>query len=331
MSKQNSENNKAAIGSLVSVTVITYNSARYVLETLESIKAQTYHDLELIVSDDCSSDNTVEVCRRWITKNRRRFVRTELLTSDTNTGIPANTNRAIGAARGEWIKGIAGDDLLTPECIYRNLKFVQKTKEHIEILFSNVIPFSVKEGGRKVTFPSGVTSARLLYFGGLNAYEQFEEILKGYILLAPSVFFRRELMLRYPYNELYKYLEDAPQWHKLTLSGVKLYCFDFDSAMYRVDNDSVTRNKSCYIPKTKQQMTALFFWNERIDYLANKEYARYYNDARRELLYFDLVDCLLGNRKTKLHSVALRIIKWWVFHFVNFVRKEKKENTLKIN
>lgn len=323
MSRQKSENSKSAIGSLVSVTVITYNSARYVLETLESIKAQTYHDVELIVSDDCSSDDTVEICQRWIAKNKHRFLRTELLTSDHNTGIPANGNRAIRASRGEWIKGIAGDDLLTPECVYCNLKYVQQTREHIKILFSNAVPFTVDKDGRRVTYPLGTTSARLLHFGGLSSHEQFEEILNGYTLPAPSVFFRRKLMLQYPYNELYKYLDDIPQWYKLTYNGVKLHYFDFDSAMYRVSDDSVTRSSTCYFPEVKHQMSALFFWNERIGYLADKKYARYYNGARRELLYLDLVDCLLGNRKTKLHSLALRIIKWWVFHFVNFKRSEQ--------
>lgn len=65
---------------LVSVSVITYNSAKTVIETLDSIKAQTYQNIELIVSDDCSTDNTVEICRDWLTKNEKRFVRMELIT-----------------------------------------------------------------------------------------------------------------------------------------------------------------------------------------------------------------------------------------------------------
>ena len=51
---------------LVSVPVITYNSAKFVLETLESIKAQTYQNIELVISDDCSTDNTVQICRDWV-------------------------------------------------------------------------------------------------------------------------------------------------------------------------------------------------------------------------------------------------------------------------
>ena len=105
---------------LVSIIVITYNSSKYVLETLESAKAQTYQNIELIVSDDCSIDNTVEICKEWIEKDKERFVRTELITAEKNTGIPANCNRGVKAAQGEWVKLIAGDDMI----IYTSVGYV---------------------------------------------------------------------------------------------------------------------------------------------------------------------------------------------------------------
>ena len=101
---------------LVSIIVITYNSSKYVLETLESAKAQTYQNIELIVSDDCSTDNTVEICHNWIEQNKERFVRTELITVEKNTGIAPNCNRGVKAAKGEWVKLIAGDDVLHQNC-----------------------------------------------------------------------------------------------------------------------------------------------------------------------------------------------------------------------
>jgi len=111
---------------LVSIIVITYNSSKYVLETLESAKAQTYQNIELIVSDDCSTDNTVEICQEWIAKNKERFVRTELITAEKNTGIPANCNRGVKSVQGEWVKLIAGDDALLPDCIEYYLFYIKK-------------------------------------------------------------------------------------------------------------------------------------------------------------------------------------------------------------
>ncbi len=72
---------------LISVPVVTYNSSKTVLETLDSIYNQTYENLELIVSDDCSTDNTVDICQEWINAHKERFVRTELLVDEKNTGV----------------------------------------------------------------------------------------------------------------------------------------------------------------------------------------------------------------------------------------------------
>ena len=133
---------------LVSVPVITYNSSKFVLETLESIKAQTYQNIELIISDDCSADNTVELCQQWVEKNKTRFVRTQIITSETNTGVSANLNRAEAACQGEWIKGIAGDDLLMPNCIADCVQYVQQ-HPNIIYLFGRIEAFGANEERNK--------------------------------------------------------------------------------------------------------------------------------------------------------------------------------------
>ena len=100
---------------LVSVCVVTYNSEKTIRETLDSILAQTYPRLELIVSDDRSTDQTVRICQDWLEENRERFQNTELIVRDQNGGVARNLNTAIQAAAGEWVKPIAGDDLLMPD------------------------------------------------------------------------------------------------------------------------------------------------------------------------------------------------------------------------
>ena len=112
---------------LVSVIVITYNSSNYVLETLESAKAQTYKNIELIISDDGSTDTTVGICKNWINQNKERFVAVKCITTGNNTGIAPNCNRGLKEAKGEWLKFIAGDDILMDSCIERNMDFVQNS------------------------------------------------------------------------------------------------------------------------------------------------------------------------------------------------------------
>ena len=102
---------------LVSVYVVTYNSAEYVIETLNSVYNQTYNNIELIITDDASTDNTIELCKRWLNNHQDRFSDVQLVTSTINTGISANCNRAVKVAKGYWLKGIAGDDILLPNCV----------------------------------------------------------------------------------------------------------------------------------------------------------------------------------------------------------------------
>ncbi len=139
---------------LVSIIVITYNSSKYVLETLESTKNQTYQNIELIVSDDCSTDNTFEICRSWIEQNKERFVRTQLVTSNKNTGIAPNCNRGLKMAQGEWVKLIAGDDILLAHCIKKNVGYTMLC-ENVQFLVSLCQPFKILNGELELlpTFP----------------------------------------------------------------------------------------------------------------------------------------------------------------------------------
>ena len=106
------------------VSVVTFNSEKFVFDTLESVKGQTYQNIELIITDDSSTDNTVAICSKWISENKERFTGVRLITSDFNTGITANRNRGFFAANGDWIKHVDGDDLLLPSCVQDYVEFV---------------------------------------------------------------------------------------------------------------------------------------------------------------------------------------------------------------
>jgi len=123
--------------SLVSVIISTYNSSRFIEETLESIACQTWKEIEIIVTDDCSKDDTVEICREWLAKHDSRFSMTKLLASDVNTGISGNANRGLYAANGNWIKFLGADDTLKTNCLEDNMLFVLAHPE-IRVLFSKV-------------------------------------------------------------------------------------------------------------------------------------------------------------------------------------------------
>lgn len=59
---------------LVSIVIATFNAEKYILDLLDSVKKQTYENLELIIADDCSVDNTQNIISDWVTENRGRFL-----------------------------------------------------------------------------------------------------------------------------------------------------------------------------------------------------------------------------------------------------------------
>lgn len=111
---------------LDSIIVATYNCASYIEDTLNSVYRQTYKDLELIVTDDCSTDDSVDVASRWIDAHKERFKRVVQTKTQHNSGVTANYNAGLKEARGEWIKCLDGDDMLTDDAIYNYVDYCKK-------------------------------------------------------------------------------------------------------------------------------------------------------------------------------------------------------------
>lgn len=223
---------------LVSIVVITYNSSKYVLETLESVCAQTYQNIDLIVSDDCSTDNTVEICHHWLEENKKRFVRTELITVGKNTGISANCNRGINAAYGEWIKIIAGDDILLASNIEENIRYI-RINTSAKIVFSGATLFTDNEGEKRIIRTDPLEYQKS-YFD-LSAQEQYSRLLENnFIWVSLTSFIKKTLLLNLGLFDIkYPWLEDYPFWLKTTKNGEKIYFFDSPTALYRIHNSSI--------------------------------------------------------------------------------------------
>ena len=219
---------------LVSVAVTTFNSSGFIIETLESAKAQTWQNIELIVSDDCSKDNTVELCSRWIAENKDRFVRTEIITVPENTGVSANCNRCIKASNAAWIKFIAGDDILLPNCIEDNMEFAAANKD-AAIIFSQVLVY--EDDFAKESFVRAVPDLYPMNlmnpaFSVLDQYKLL--LLSDRITYTPSYFFKKETLAAIGgYDETNRLVEDYPMWLTLTKAGTRLFYFHKATVGYR--------------------------------------------------------------------------------------------------
>lgn len=106
-------------GQSVSVAVSLYNYGSFVEACLESVRAQTHADLELIVVDDASSDSSLALAEVWLGRNTERFERVLLLHQPSNQGCAAARNIAFDQARSEFVFVLDADNLLYPRAIAR--------------------------------------------------------------------------------------------------------------------------------------------------------------------------------------------------------------------
>ncbi len=297
---------------LISVGVIAYNSADYILDLLESIKAQTYQNIELIVSDDKSSDNTVAICKEWISKNQDRFVRAEVIVPENNTGTAGNYNRALFASNGEWMKFIDGDDILFPNCLEDNVDFVIKHPE-AKVVFSDILYF---EDAKHPSSKHFVSEEEKRFFEK-DADEQFKVVLKKNHIPPSSSFMKTQILKENPYQEEYGIVEDAPKWIDLTKKGYKFYYFDKVTTGYR-HCISATRQEDRFFSPLLYECAQKYFWNEKIYLIKQHHNQEAYNYSRKQLLARELAFALFDNKKNFFSNIVFQFVRVYIKLFVHY-------------
>lgn len=220
---------------LVSVVVMTYNSDKYVIQALDSIKKQTYKRLELIVTDDGSKDTTVSICESWLTQNSCCFENAELVTVNKNTGTTGNLNRGIKKSHGTWIKTIAGDDKLKENCISSFMEAVALNKGDFYLCDLDV--FSDEDAVDKFYVDSYIH-----YFNCVkeSTKEKKKRIIHEFKLPGPGWFFSRKLYDDVGgFDEKYKLMEEWPYVYKVLKKGYDIIPLEKKLVDYRISNTSV--------------------------------------------------------------------------------------------
>jgi glycosyltransferase involved in cell wall biosynthesis len=113
--------------SRVTIIVPLYNYETYIAETLDSVRDQTLEDLDLIVVDDCSSDQSQSIARDWMETNKERFNRVLLVQHIENQGLGASRNTAIDLADTLYVMALDADNRLRPTCCAKCLDRIEST------------------------------------------------------------------------------------------------------------------------------------------------------------------------------------------------------------
>ena len=131
----------------------SYNTAKYIAESIDSVLAQTYPHWELLIVDDCSTDNTDEVVAS-IQDPRIRYFK-----NARNSGAAVSRNRALKEARGKWIAFLDSDDLWEPEKLEKQIRFMREHDCHFSYTNYREMDEASQPNGRVVTGPRRITKA----------------------------------------------------------------------------------------------------------------------------------------------------------------------------
>jgi glycosyltransferase involved in cell wall biosynthesis len=216
---------------LVSMIVLCYNQSRFVVETLESVKAQTYKSTQLIILDDCSSDDSAAVIENWLQKNRIDCI---FIRHQENEGICKSVNDALSRATGKYISPIASDDVWLPEKIARQVEIMESQPDDVGVLYSDAI--QMDEHGE--TLP-GLFIASHWKLLEIPQGRILTSLLDGNFVVPPTTLIRKSC-----YDKVGVYDEDLPwedwdMWMRIA-RHYSFLCSPIPFAKYRQHNKSYT-------------------------------------------------------------------------------------------
>jgi teichuronic acid biosynthesis glycosyltransferase TuaG len=208
---------------LVSIITPAYRCAGVVTETIRSVIAQTYPHWEMLIVEDCSPDNTLEVIEHCAGVDPR----VRLIKLDRNSGPAMARNAALERARGRWIAFLDSDDLWLPTKLESCLEFARTNDAAFIYTGFRRIPSSGGQPGRYIGVPSTLS---------------YRQLLGNTAIATSTVMLDTERTG--PVRMRKTYYDDFDCWLQILKKGINAHGLDADLMRYRMMENSVSRNKA---------------------------------------------------------------------------------------
>lgn len=212
---------------LVSIAIPCYNHALYVIESINSVINQSYTNIELIIIDDGSSDDSVIIINEIIEKCKKRFVRFEFR-SRPNIGLSATLNEAIEWCEGKYYSAIASDDIMINDKTSLQVDFLEDNLDYVAVF-----------GGIGVIDYNGNSAYELL--GKSRSYSFDQIIMHKHNLPTPTQMVRLNTIRKVGGYDSNLYIEDWYMWLKLSELG-EIYYIDKIFCLYRIHESNMSKN-----------------------------------------------------------------------------------------
>ena len=207
----------------ISLIMSVYNGEDYLAEAIESVLAQTFREFELIVINDCSTDNTAEILKSF----EKIDERVKVHTNEVNLRLPSSLNKAIELAKGKYIARMDADDICLPERLEKQYEFMEKN------------PSIALSSCRFMTMKNAVISS-----GGCGGKCDNESI-KALLLvtnpiLHPGIIAKADVIRSLGYDKNFTCTEDMELWTRFVLEGFKIEILPEYLMIYRLHDKQIT-------------------------------------------------------------------------------------------
>lgn len=217
-------------GPLVSIVMPAYNAAGFIDDTIHSILGQTYENWELIVVDDHSSDNTLEVLKQF------KSERIRVIACKKNGGAAKARNRGVRASKGAFLCFIDADDLWQPSKLERQLEFMKETGAAFSFTSYVFADSKGRPNGKVVRVPSSIT---------------YKQALKNTTIWTSTVMFDMKRLSKKDVEMVdVRRGQDTATWWKVLKKVERAYGMREVMAIYRRSDGSLSSNKLTALKRT---------------------------------------------------------------------------------
>ena len=293
---------------LISIIVPVYNVEKYLKKCIQSIINQTYKNLEIILVDDGSSDNSGKICDEFAQKDNRIKV-----IHKTNSGLSDARNAGLDVMSGEWVSFVDSDDFVSPYYIENLLNLSLKTNSDISITSFKYV-FENNEDG---------ISAKIDENDSVLTHEKDEFLSqifysKLYDIGATRKLFKKELFngLRFPKGEISEDLAIIPYVFK---NANKVVFCDKKDYFYLLRSDSISRTnvfsqKNLFMFKAlsdlksnfindKKTLRAINFYENLVNLAAAVRFGDDYKPYKKPLKFKDFIETLFNKNVKFTHKI----------------------------
>lgn len=250
---------------LVSILIPCYNHEKFLDDCIQSIIAQDYDNIEFLICDDASPDNSFLKIQKYKEKLSARFSNVVIMQNDTNLGVTKNINKMLKLSKGKYIKVLASDDALAVSAIREMEEFLEGNSQ-VDVVIVNGIKVQEEEH-----YPAFSHTEKIYDIEpDFSSQGFFERIAHCNSISAPAAMLRRKVFEEYGvYDENIK-VEDFEFWLRILKERKIVISFlDRNLIYYRINANSMT---SLQENKNLESKRKLFFEAEMQSLYKYREY-----------------------------------------------------------